>query len=124
MRYLLDTNALLEWFKGDHRITVEIRTIIESPANDVKVSAAAVWEVAIKRALGRLNVPDEFAVRIAAVLPIRQITAEDGWRAGSLPPFHKDPFDRVIVAQALNDDARIVTSDRLLERYGVKMLLT
>lgn len=121
MRLLLDTHVLLWWLADDRTLGKTAREIIANPNNDVHVSTASVWEAAIKTALGRLEVElddlEEAIVRNGfRPLPI-------GFRhavtAGRLPSVHRDPFDRMLVAQASVEELRIVSHDRVFERYGL-----
>jgi PIN domain nuclease of toxin-antitoxin system len=123
MILLLDAHALLWWLADDATLEAAARAAIASPANDVLVSATTVWEIEIKRALGKLEAPDGLvdAVETSAfqALPISLADAE---RAGRLPPHHRDPFDRMLVAQAMRLDAVIVSRDDAFEPYGVNVL--
>ena len=121
MRLLLDTHVLLWWLSDDRKLAKNAREIIANTTNDVLVSSASLWEVAIKAALGRIDVElDDLEDAIARngfrSLPI-------GFRhaltAGRLPPIHRDPFDRMLVAQASVEELRIVSHDRVFERYGL-----
>jgi PIN domain nuclease of toxin-antitoxin system len=121
VRLLLDTHVLLWWLVDDRKLGKTAREIIANPNNDVHVSTASVWEAAIKAALGRLEVElddlEEAIVRNGfRPLPI-------GFRhavtAGRLPSVHRDPFDRMLVAQARVEELRIVSHDRVFERYGL-----
>jgi PIN domain nuclease of toxin-antitoxin system len=98
---------------------------IADGANLVAVSAASAWEISIKRALGKLQAPDDLEAQLEAsdfvALPI---TVADGLAAGSLPRHHDDPFDRMLVAQARANGLTVVTRDSRLARYGVDLLLT
>jgi len=91
--------------------------------NDVLVSAVAVWEVAIKRHLGKLDAPADLLVQLeqagVGLLPISPRHAD---RVGSLPPHHRDPFDRLLVAQAESDGLTLVTADQDLHRYGIETI--
>jgi PIN domain nuclease of toxin-antitoxin system len=120
---LVDANALLWALAADARLGSDAQSALADPTNDVVVSAASVWEIAIKRALGKLDPPDAIVSGIERLgfgtLPV---TAADGERAGALPPHHRDPFDRILVAQALRLDATIVSSDRAFDAYGVNRL--
>ena len=121
MRLLLDTHVLLWWLADDRKLGKMAREIIANPDNDVHVSTASVWEAAIKTALGRFEVElddlEEAIVRNGfRPLPI-------GFRhavtAGRLPSVHRDPFDRMLVAQAGVEELRIVSHDQVFERYGL-----
>jgi PIN domain nuclease of toxin-antitoxin system len=121
VRLLLDTHVLLWWLVDDRKLGKTAREIIANPNNDVHVSTASVWEAAIKAALGRLEVElddlEEAIVRNGfRPLPI-------GFRhavtAGRLPSVHRDPFDRMLVAQASVEELRIVSHDQVFERYGL-----
>jgi len=119
---LLDTHALL-WWLGGTPLEVAATDAIASPRNRVHVSAASAWEISIKRALGKLRAPDELveACQVAGFEPL-SIRFEHAERAGALPPHHRDPFDRMLVAQAQVDDLVIVSRDRSLVPYDVELL--
>jgi PIN domain nuclease of toxin-antitoxin system len=123
LNLLLDTHALLWALARPRALTSEARSAVTSPENEVTVSAASVWEVAIKQALGRLDVPREFlaALRNAGFTPL-PVTWEHGFAAGSLPPHHRDPFDRMLVAQARLEGLTVVTRDPIFARYDVPVL--
>lgn len=122
MRLLLDTHVVLWWLDDDKRLSAAARDEIVV-AEEVRVSAATVWEIAIKRALGRLEVPDDYLEHVERTrfrpLPIGFEHAE---AAGSLPRHHDDPFDRMLVAQARVERLTLVTADRRLGDYGVAVL--
>ena len=122
MKLLLDTNVVL-WWQGDvstlsERVRVAVRT-----ADDVYISAVSAWEAEIKRSLGRLTFPHDFADILAAnrftELPV---TFEHAAATAALPRHHRDPFDRMLVAQAVVEGCTLVTSDRYLAVYGVSLL--
>jgi PIN domain nuclease of toxin-antitoxin system len=118
---LLDTHALLWWLADDGRLPPGARRAIKDPAAIAYVSAGSVWEIAIKRSLGKLELPDSWyaaTFRDFAELPI---TSEHARRAGELPPHHRDPFDRLLVAQALAEGLTLVTADPAFARYGVQV---
>ena len=121
MRLLLDTNVLLWWLSDDRKLGKEAREIITNPNNDVLVSAASVWEVAIKAALGRIEIElddlEEAIVR-SGFQPL-PIGLRHAAAVGRLPAVHRDPFDRMLVAQAGVEELRIVSHDRVFERYGL-----
>lgn len=122
MRLLLDTQILIWSMLDDPRLSPATRIVMDD-ADLVLVSAASLWEISIKRAKGRLDVPDDLADRVDlagfAALPV---TAQHGWIAGSLPRIHLDPFDRVLIAQAIVEGLTILTSDRRIHEYGVPVM--
>ncbi|MGY1705623.1 type II toxin-antitoxin system VapC family toxin [Geodermatophilus sp. SYSU D00697] len=123
MTLLLDTHVLLWWLADDHRLTPAMREAISDPATSVAVSAASAWEMSIKAALGKLSVPEDLADEVERhgfdVLPI---TVEDGLAAGALPRHHDDPFDRMLIAQAVRRRFVLVTADRRFSDYDVLVL--
>lgn len=121
-RLLLDTHIFL-WWRGDpDRLEAEARQRI-SMADIVFVSAASAWEAAIKVSLGRLTLPDTLERGVAASgFEKLLITFSHAERAAGLPPFHRDPFGRMLVAQAQSEGLTLVTRDRLLEPYEVNIL--
>ena len=99
------------------------RRAIASEANDVAVSAASAWEIAIKRAIGRLEAPDDVEEQLSLErFDLLAITHEHAWAAGALPQHHADPFDRMLVAQARVEGLTIVTRDPSFARYAVPTL--
>lgn len=123
MIVLLDTHALIWSLEDSTRLSAPARAVIEDAGNVVLASATSGWEITIKKALGRLTAPDDLeAVIEAAGFTKRPITFADAQRVGMLPPHHKDPFDRMLVAQALVDGVPIVTVDPLLARYPIQII--
>ena len=123
MIVLVDANALLAWLVDPTELREDARAAIADPLNDVLVSAATVWELEIKRALGKLAAPEDLLGAIDSEHMIcLPVTGEDGVQAARLPPNHRDPFDRVLVAQACRLDAVIVTRDRAFETYDVSVI--
>ena len=127
MRLLLDTRAFIWWFEGNRRLSRSARQVIDDEANDVLVSAASAWEIAIKYWLGKLPELEALALDISGAIA-RQgfrelpINVDDAARAGSLPGLHRDPFDRMLIAQALSGNLALVSNDPLFDRYGVRRL--
>ena len=121
MRLLLDTHVLLWWLADDRKLAKRAREIIANPDNDVHVSSASVWEAAIKMALGRLEIELDDLEAAVVRNGFRQLPV--GFRhaitAGRLPSVHRDPFDRMLIAQASVEDLRVVSHDRVFERYGL-----
>ena len=123
MILLLDAHAVLWWLADDPRLGRPAREAIADPANEALVSAASIWEIEIKRGLGKLDAPLGLVDAVEATgfgtLPI---TAEDTETAGRLPGHHRDPFDRMLVAQAARLDAVIVSRDDAFAAYGANVL--
>ncbi len=120
---MLDAHALLWWLADDPTLSRPARAAIRTPVNDVIVSAASVWEIEIKRALGKLEAPDGLVDAIAAAgFGAIPVTLTDATRAARLPPHHRDPFDRMLVAQATRLDAIIVSRDSAFAAYDVEVL--
>jgi len=124
MRFLLDTHTLIWWLNEDSALPASARKLIASRNHTVLVSAASAWEIATKVRLGRLEVAAELARDFSAYLAQERfeslsISTEHGIRAGSLPGAHKDPFDRMLVAQAQIENLAIISNDVLLDGYGV-----
>lgn len=123
MIILLDAHAVLWWLADDPTLAGPARRTIADPSNDVLVSAATVWEIEIKRALGKVQAPDGLVgVLEAAGLDVLPITGADAERAASLPPHHRDPFDRMLVAQSERVGAIVVTRDQAFAAYGLDTL--
>ena len=122
-RLLLDTHAFLWWLADAPQLGELARKAIGDDRNDVFVSAATGWELAIKRAAGKLQAPDNLDVMVEdsgfSHLPI---TFFHGEQAGALPMHHRDPFDRMLIAQAQAEGLVIVTKDPYIPRYGVRTL--
>jgi PIN domain nuclease of toxin-antitoxin system len=126
---LLDTHVLLWWLGDVDQIRAPARRAIADPRNTVYVSAASAWEIAIKVALGKLTVPPDArrwlpeAVRDSQFTPLA-ITIEHATGVEHLPRHHADPFDRLLLAQAMAEQLTLVTADPLMEPYGVPLLRT
>ncbi|WP_127475303.1 type II toxin-antitoxin system VapC family toxin [Sulfurivermis fontis] len=122
-RLLLDTHAFLWWLADDAALGVKARAMIADGRNEIYVSAASVWEIGIKQALGKLEAPDDLEKVVEEEnfvhLPIALFHAET---AGKLQPLHHDPFDRMLVAQAQAEGLIIVTADEHIPRYGVRTM--
>ena len=124
MRLLLDTHTLLWWLAGDERLSAPARAAIADPANTVYVSAASAWEVATKHRLGKLPSAGPLAVDFAGEIVSQgfaplDITLGHGQDAGALPGPHRDPFDRMLVAQARAERMALVSNEESFDAYGV-----
>jgi len=127
MRLLLDTHALLWWLAGDTRLPRAQRVLIGDEANAIYVSAASAWEITTKYRLGKLDAAAEVAREVGRHLASQGFTELDvrvthAERAGLLPGPHRDPFDRMLIAQALLEGLPVISRDRVFDRYGVERL--
>lgn len=123
MKLLLDTHAALWFLSGDQRMGQSPRRHLTNSANQVLLSAAVVWEVAIKRSLGKLVAPDEYLGLLldAGAQPL-PVSLDHATAVEQLPWHHRDPFDRMLVAQALVEGASLVSHDAALQPYGVRLV--
>jgi PIN domain nuclease of toxin-antitoxin system len=127
MRLLLDTHTLIWWITEPGRLSTDARSAITDPQNDVFVSAASGWEISTKFRLGKLpeaaalatDLPREIAAEGFAPL---DMTVEHGQDAGALPGHHRDPFDRMLIAQARAERLALVSNESLFDAYGVVRL--
>ena len=127
MRLLLDTHAFLWWLIDSPRLSDSARQAIAVETNEVLVSAATAWEIATKHRLGKLPDVEPVALDIAGTIASQNfvqlpITVTDAERAGALPGPHRDPFDRMLVAQALSANLALVSIDSIMDQYGVQRL--
>ena len=123
MILLLDAHVVLWWLADDATLDPAARSAIAHPGNDVLVSAASIWEIEIKRALGKLVAPAGLVGAIKdAGFDVLPITGPDAERAGMLPPHHRDPFERMLVAQAVRIGAIVISRDAAFLPYGVDVL--
>lgn len=127
MKLLLDTHAFLWWVEGTPAVGRRARAAVSNPDNDVLFSIASCWELAIKLSLGKLRlaqslerfIPEQLRLNGFSLLDV-QLTHVV--RVADLPFRHRDPFDRLLVAQALEDDLTIVSADRVFRQYGVALI--
>lgn len=123
MRLLLDTHALLWALADDPTLARDAQSAISDPGNWVAVSAVSGWEIETKRATGKLRAPENLVETVLATRFVQlPLTLEHGVAAGRLPRHHKDPFDRMLVAQAQLEGLTIVTRDPRFEPYSVAVL--
>jgi PIN domain nuclease of toxin-antitoxin system len=126
-RLLLDTHAYLWWLTNDPRLAGAARDQIEDARTYVAISAAVIWEISIKRARGKLRAPADLEEQLGGHLEAQGFSAlpirfDHAFRAGALPPLHRDPFDRMLVAQGQLEGLTIVTRDPNIARYDVPLL--
>jgi PIN domain nuclease of toxin-antitoxin system len=126
-RYLLDTHTFIWLAVGDSRLSDEARACVAEPENQLLLSVASIWEMAIKKSQGRLEltvslsdfVKDQLAALVTQLLDIR---SEHALLVEGLPFHHRDPFDRLLVAQAIRENLIVVGADRSFDKYGVRRL--
>jgi PIN domain nuclease of toxin-antitoxin system len=123
LRLLLDTHVYLWWLAADPRVAQEARDAIADAASTVYVSAATIWEAGIKAAAGRLAVRGDLVehIRVSGFSGLA-ITIEHARAAANLPAHHRDPFDRMLIAQAAAEGMRVVTRDSSFSAYDVPLL--
>jgi len=123
VRLLLDTHILLWWLTDGSRIPQESREVIRDGKNQVFISSASAWEIAIKRGLGKLRAPGDLKEQVqTARFEVLNVTIDHALAVSDLPAHHSDPFDRILVAQALVEDLTMVTQDPRIHRYDVAVL--
>jgi PIN domain nuclease of toxin-antitoxin system len=127
MRYLLDTHTLIWFIMGDPNLPVHLRTLIETLENQRLVSVASLWEIAVKVSLGKLDIGSSFEQFIPGQLnanriEILPISVTHLQRIAQLPFHHRDPFDRLIIAQSLVEDIPVLSRDRQFDQYEILRL--
>ena len=127
MRILLDTHAIVWWATGDRRLSRTARVAIANPGTEVFISIASAWEIQIKATLQKLTLNESIDALYRSLIidqDFRMIGIElkDIDHLSKLPPHHRDPFDRMLVAQALRGDFTLVTKDRVVASYGTPTL--
>ncbi len=120
MKYLLDTHILLQWLNNDKTLPYKIAEIIANPDNIIFVSSVNTWEITIKKSLGKLEAPNDLEKAIEAnefqKLPI---SIAHSTYIANLPLYHKDPFDRLLIAQAIVEGLTLLTCDTYISKYFV-----
>ena len=125
MSLLLDTHTLLWWLSDAPALKAEAREAIGQASTVVYVSAASAWEISIKKALGKLDSPDDLhAALVANHFQPLPITIVHAISAGQLPRHHDDPFDRMLIAQAQAEQLTLVTHDTMFRPYGILVIWT
>jgi PIN domain nuclease of toxin-antitoxin system len=127
LKALLDTHAFLWWLDGDPSLSQRAFDYIASDQGAVLVSAASAWEIATKHRLGKLPRAGDVAVDVVGCIHAQgfgplSVTVAHGQRAGALPGFHRDPFDRMLIAQAILEDCVLISNESIFDRYGVARL--
>lgn len=127
MRLLLDTHAFIWWFAGSEQLPLSARRLIEGDDNDVLISAASAWEIATKHRKGKLPKAEALVRDITRAIAGQDfeelaVTVDDAVRAGALHGPLRDPFDRMLIAQALSRNLVLISNESLFDRYGVRRL--
>jgi PIN domain nuclease of toxin-antitoxin system len=127
VRALLDTHALLWWFSDDPALTRSVRKIIADTKNTVVVSAASAWEIATKVRLGKLPTGAGLAADFTGYIErerfqLLSISVEHALRAGLLPGSHRDPFDRMLIAQAQAENLPILSKEVIFDAFGLRRI--
>jgi PIN domain nuclease of toxin-antitoxin system len=127
MKFLLDTNVFLWGLSEEYKLNLTAQEILTSSTSELYFSAVGSWEIAIKFALGSLplpKAPSEYIPHALRAWALRalDITHEHALRAGELPAHHRDPFDRMLIAQALSEQMTLLTADRVFQKYRVDLI--
>jgi len=127
VNYLLDTHVLIWWIAGKVKLSAAVQKTLSEATGTVLVSVASLWEMALKIKLGKLKMPDPFDAYILRQIQINRmellpIHAPHVLETMNLPPHHRDPFDRLLVAQARKEELILITGDEMLRAYDVQIL--
>jgi PIN domain nuclease of toxin-antitoxin system len=126
MRFLIDTHALIWHLEDDPLLKLEKSDLVDDPSNEPLVSIASLWEIAIKESLGKLKLSRSVGDLVKAIdhstISILPVTTNHVVRVSRLPFHHKDPFDRLIIAQAMTEDISVITADPDFAAYGVNII--
>lgn len=127
MRCLLDTHAFLWWISDDARLSSTARRILEDSENDIVFSAVSAWEIAIKSQLGRITFADDPAIVVREQLSANgfhqlDIEVRHALQVFSLPMLHRDPFDRLLIAQAVVEEVSLLSSDAAIQAYNIPII--
>jgi PIN domain nuclease of toxin-antitoxin system len=123
MNLLLDTHVLLWWLDDNPGLSRRARTVIADGNNLVFVSAAVICEIQIKHALGKLKIPKNFRIVLDQQgFELLDITVEHAYAVGKLPLYHRDPFDRILVAQAKLENMILVSRDKRIKKYKIPLI--
>ena len=123
MNLLLDTHVLLWWLDDNPTLSEKARIVIPDPENLVLISAAVIWEIRIKQSIGKLDIPRNFRnILYREPFELLDITADHAHAVGDLPAYHRDPFDRMLVAQAKVEGLNLMTRDARMKQYGIPII--
>ncbi|OGG19859.1 hypothetical protein A3D03_00350 [Candidatus Gottesmanbacteria bacterium RIFCSPHIGHO2_02_FULL_40_13] len=122
-RFLLDTHIFIWWMKQEKRLKKEIETVLKNPENQIFLSVASVLEIVIKKKIGKLKVPQDWKVDLReSSFLLLPISLENAFQLESLPLFHHDPFDRMLIAQTKVEGATLITGDEKIWKYDIPIL--
>lgn len=119
--YLIDTHIVLWWFTNDKQLTKKIKNEIADPENHILVSAATMWEISVKKSLGKLKAPADLKNIIESEFEFLSINADHAQQVEHLPLIHNDPFDRLIIAQCMVEKLALITADTIIPRYDISI---
>jgi PIN domain nuclease of toxin-antitoxin system len=121
MKYLIDTHILLWWLSGHKKLSPKIQNLIEDPLNSIFVSTASLWEIIIKKIIGKLEFPDIEFSQLLVEQQFEELAISSKYldELENLPLIHADPFDRIIIAQAKTENISIITADKKIMEYKV-----
>lgn len=127
MRFLLDTHVWIWWLGSPELLSAQTRAILADPESELSLSAASVWEMAIKVSIGKLQLPGPIDVFVPGQLSqdgiqLLPVQLSHALKVASLPHHHRDPFDRMLLAQAEVESLALITADPLLKPYGVRLV--
>lgn len=122
MRLLLDTHIFLWFVVGDSKLPIRMREVISDPQNDMFLSVVSLWEMIVKYALGHLPLPEPLEIYVPArrkLFSIESLSVDEGsvFQVAKLPPLHRDPFDRLLIGQAIEHGLKLVTVDTAIRAY-------
>ena len=121
--YLIDTHILIWWLEGSEKLSTKVRDVLKNGENTIYFSSGAIWEMVIKQSLGRLDMPDNIEdVLRSESIDVLPITAPHALAVADRPHHHRDPFDRIQIAQAQHEGLVLISQDREFEKYAVRLL--
>ena len=119
--YLIDTHILLWWLSDDKKLTKKVRDLIADPENYISVSTVSLWEIVIKKSLGKLKAPKNLKEIIEdSNIEFLTMSEDHALYVEHLPNIHHDPFDRLLIAQCIVEDLVFVTTDKIIPKYKIK----
>ena len=127
MKFLLDTHIFLWWILAHSKLPRAVGDVVADPDNELYFSAASTWEMIIKSAIGKLSLPASPEMFVKEQLFLNDITPlpitmEHTFALANLPMVHRDPFDRMLIAQAIDENLTLITDDPIIKQYPVKVL--